>query len=50
MENARAIRERALREVDSAQAIEELEGARPRYIGRSGEITRFLRSVSELPA
>jgi phenylalanyl-tRNA synthetase alpha chain len=50
MENARTIRERALREVESAQALEELEGARTRYLGRSGEITRFLRSVSELPA
>lgn len=49
MENARTIRERALREVESAQALEELEGARTRYLGRSGEITRFLRSVAELP-
>jgi len=49
MENARTIRERALREVESAQALEELEGARTRYLGRSGEITRFLRSVADLP-
>ena len=49
MENARTLRERALREVESAQALEELEGARTRYLGRSGEITRFLRSVADLP-
>jgi phenylalanyl-tRNA synthetase alpha chain len=48
-DEARAIRERALREIETATALEELESARTRYLGRSGEITRRLRGVSDLP-
>lgn len=47
--SAQDLRDRALLEIDAAATQEALENLRLRFLGRSGEVTRELRSVSELP-
>ncbi len=47
-EEAHALREQALREIESVSDLDTLDGARTRWLGRSGEITRRLRALSTL--
>jgi phenylalanyl-tRNA synthetase alpha chain len=48
-QEAQALREQALREIESVSDLDTLDGARTRWLGRSGEITRRLRALSTLP-
>jgi phenylalanyl-tRNA synthetase alpha chain len=45
-----AILDRALAEIARAQSTSDLETVRVRVLGRSGELTRFLRSLGSVPA
>jgi len=44
------IHRRALKELEAAKTREEISALNIRYLGRKGEVTRFLRGISTLPA
>lgn len=44
------IKEQALSTISSALDKEALKGLRVKFVGRKGEVTRFLRNISTLPA
>lgn len=50
IDEARALQERAIREIEEETSLEALESTRTRLLGRSGEITLRLRGVSALSA
>jgi phenylalanyl-tRNA synthetase alpha chain len=43
------LKQNALRELEAATSIRELESWRVRYLGRKGELTMILRGLAELP-
>jgi len=43
------MREKALKEIESANSLEKVEEARVKYLGRSGEVSGFLRTIKDLP-
>lgn len=44
------MRERALRELEAAQSLDEVNAWERSYLGAKGELTQFLRSLATLPA
>lgn len=42
------LRDAALKEVESARSLDELEKVRVKYLGRKGELTRILRGLKDL--
>lgn len=44
------LRTRALEELEQIGSVEDLEAARVRYLGKSGELTSLLRGIGSLPA
>ncbi len=49
-ETIEEIKARALAEIEAAATREALQALAVKYLGRKGEVTAFLRTVSELPA
>ncbi len=49
MEEIEALREQALKEIASAQTLQELTGIRAKYLGKKGSVNALLRRIPELP-
>lgn len=49
IEDITSLKDRALKELDTLQDIQELENFRVKYLGKKGEITQALRLLKDLP-